>query len=500
MSQIDKQSILSQLETLLSSVNVSTENTERLFFLLKTAENASIISTSILSELTSRIVDIDTSDSIKELVLLISATKLITPDRMLTIPNLVALDAFTDAIEGTVLFVEEENVPYIRKSNGTWVLIDPSLQPIKLENAYAWGNNTLGSLGDNTTASKSSPVSVVGGFTDWVQVSGGGGFGGNNHSLGLRANGTLWAWGNNANGQLGDNATAAKSSPVSVVGGFTDWIQASAGNSYHSLGLRANGTLWAWGSNSQGILGNNTNYDSSSPVSVVGGFTDWVQASAGGGHSLAVRANGTLWAWGYAGSGQLGDNDAAINPGGMRKSSPVSVVGGFTDWVQASAGGGHSLAVRANGTLWAWGYNGRGQLGDNTITNRSSPVSVVGGFTNWVQASAGTSHSLGLRANGTLWAWGNNSQGRLGDNTVVSKRSPVSVVGGFTDWIQASAGYHSLGLRANGTLWAWGFNGQGRLGDNTIVNKSSPVSVVGGFTNWVQANAGYSHSLGVRGG
>ena len=372
-------------------------------------------------------------------------------------------------------------------SNGTTWNINNIL--VKLDtNAYAWGNNTYAQLGDNTAVSKSSPVSVVGGFTDWVQLSGG-----SYHSLGVRANGTTWAWGRGQNGRLGDNTIATKSSPVSVVGGFTDWIQVSAGGE-HSLGIRSNGTAWAWGINTSGRLGDNTIIAKSSPVSVVGGFTDWVQVSAGSSHSLGVRANGTAWGWGLGTTGRLGDNTI------ISKSSPVSVVGGFTDWVQVSAGDTHSLGVRANGIAYAWGAATTGRLGDNTIISKSSPVSVVGGFTDWVQVSAGSSHSLGIRANGTAWAWGSGGFGRLGDNTAVSKSSPVSVVGGFTDWVQVSAGSgFTLGLRANGTAWAWGTNTYGQLGDNTAVSKSSPVSVVGGFTNWVQIGLGAmaNHSTGI---
>jgi len=146
------------------------------------------------------------------------------------------------------------------------------------------------------------------------------------------------------------------------------------------------------------------------------------------------------WAWGLSYRGRLGDNSA------IDRSSPVSVVGGFTDWCQLSAGGAHSLGVRSNGTAWAWGYNS-GRLGDNTTISRSSPVSVVGGFTDWYQVSAGDAHSLGVRTNGTAWSWGNNSQGRLGDDSTISRSSPVSVVGGFTDWYQVSTGsYHTLGI------------------------------------------------------
>jgi alpha-tubulin suppressor-like RCC1 family protein len=128
-------------------------------------------------------------------------------------------------------------------------------------------------------------------------------------------------------------------------------------------------------------------------------------------------------------------------------------------------------------------------------------VSVVGGYTDWVQVSAGDRHNLGIRANGTAWAWGYNLYGRLGDGTTVSKSSPVSVVGGFTDWVQVSANIHSVGLRLNGTAWGWGGNGSGRLGDGTVTSRLSPASVIGGFGNfndWVQLNAGGAFSVGIR--
>ena len=134
------------------------------------------------------------------------------------------------------------------------------------------------------------------------------------------------------------------------------------------------------------------------------------------------------------------------------QSSPVSVVGGFTDWCQISTGYGHSAAVRTNGTIWAWGYGHQGQIGDNAgVVQRSSPVSVVGGFTNWCQASAGANDSFGVRTNGTLWAWGNNGTGRLGDGTTTNRSSPVLVAGNYTDWFRVACspkGYQTLAIRS----------------------------------------------------
>jgi len=418
----------------------------------------------------------------------LNEVNIIVVDTVEDLPNL----KYATFPSGMIYFINNIGIFAINSTN-KWLTLDGiTLRTDIFGLVWGWGLGTLGRLGDNTAVNKSSPVSVVGGIIDWCQVSAG-----SNFSLGVRQSGTAWAWGANG-GQLGDNTVVSRSSPVSVVGGFTDWCQVSAGG-IHSLGVRQNGTAWAWGCNGQGRLGDDTPSTRSSPVSVVGGFTDWCQVSAGGSHSLGVRQNGTAWAWGCNSQGRLGDNTAT------NRSSPVSVVGGFTDWCQASAGGSHSLGVRQSGTAWAWGLNYQGQLGDNTATNRSSPVSVVGGFTDWCQISAGCLHSLATRQNGTAWAWGYNSCGRLGDNTTTTKTSPVSVVGGFTNWCQVSAGRdHSLGVRQSGTAWAWGSNRdtfnaiQGQLGDNTTENKSSPVSVVGGFTDWYQVSASYSHSLGLR--
>jgi alpha-tubulin suppressor-like RCC1 family protein len=354
--------------------------------------------------------------------------------------------------------------------------------------AYSWGENTFGQLGDNTTIQKTAPVPIVGNFSDWCQVSSSG-----FHTLGLRINGTIWAWGANGDGRLGDETTIFKSSPVLVAGEFTDWCQISNGLR-HSVAIRSNGTAWSWGCNNYGQLGSGDTVSYSSPVSVVGGFTDWCQVSGAYSISLGLRSNGTLWSWGLNTDGRLGTGDT------VTYSSPVSVVGGFTDWCRIQTSGSrHAVAIRSDGTAWSWGCNSFGSLGDGTTVTTSSPVSVIGGFTDWCQISAGVASNLGLRSNGTLWSWGSNAQGRLGTGDTVTYSSPVSVVGGFTDWCQISAGFrHGVALRTNGTSWAWGCNTQGQLGDGTTEDKSSPVSVIGGFTDWTYVSGGGCHTTAIR--
>ena len=353
--------------------------------------------------------------------------------------------------------------------------------------AWTWGCNSYGQLGECTPTNRSSPVPVVGGFSDWCQISAG-----RCVTAAVRTSGSAWAWGRNGYGQLGDNTVTNRSSPVSVVGNFSDWCQIS-NNGPHTAAVRTGGSAWAWGFNLNGQLGDNTVTQRSSPVSVVGGFTSWCQVSAGLAHTAAVRTNGSAWAWGYNYNGRLGDNTTT------NRSSPVSVVGGFSDWCQISAGSCHTAAVRTGGSAWSWGFNNSGQLGDNTSTSRSSPVSVVGGFTNWCQISAGLAHTAAVRTSGSAWDWGNNYGGRLGDNTVTNRSSPVSVVGGFSDWCQISAGrYHTAAVRTSGSAWSWGYNNVGQLGDNTVTHRSSPVSVLGGCTNWCQISAGFRHTAAIR--
>ena len=385
----------------------------------------------------------------------------------------------------------------VTNGNGS-ITIDYCVPIVYNNSAWAWGAPGGGKLGDNTTVAKSSPVSVVGGFTDWCQVSGGQ----NDQLVALRENGTAWAWGCNGDGRLGDGTTDNKSSPVSVVGGFTNWSKVAMGAS-HTVGLRQDGTMWAWGNTTDGGLGTNNATSTSSPVSVVGGFTDWCQIAAGNKTSFGIRTNGVLYAWGYNNSGRLGDNTTT------NRSSPVSVVGGFTDWCGVH-NTNHTLAVRTNGTVWAWGCGYTGQLGNGQFGSfgnynlRSSPVSVVGGITNFCQVAGGFRQSLGVRTNGTLYSWGwqaasGAGSGTLGHNNNCCQNSPVVVVGGFTDWCQVDAGYnHSIALRQNGTVWSWGYSNQGSLGNGCNTNVSSPVSLVGGFTDWCQITASGNGGTGIR--
>jgi alpha-tubulin suppressor-like RCC1 family protein len=343
---------------------------------------------------------------------------------------------------------------------------------------WAWGLNNFGQLGDGTTTQRSSPVQI-GTATIWVSVSAG-----DDYTIGLRSDGTLWAWGRNNYGLLGDGTNTGRNSPVQI-GTATNWVRASAGGD-HTIGLRSDGTVWAWGDNSSGQLGDGTTTQRNSPVQI-GTATNWVSVSTSRNHTIGLRSDGTLWAWGDNYYGQLGDGTTTY------RTNPVQI-GTATNWVSVSAGGYHTTGLRSDGSLWAWGYNGEGQLGDGTTTDRINPVQ-IGTATNWVSVSGGRFHSIGLRSDGTLWAWGRNSYGQLGDGTTTTRTSPISSSSPLNIWLTIAEGvYHTIGIKIDGTLWTWGSNTSGQLGDGTTNARNTPAQV-GTDTDWVSAAAGHGHSL-----
>jgi alpha-tubulin suppressor-like RCC1 family protein len=421
-----------------------------------------------------------------------AALDTLTDDRVNSLNLIDDLPEAYDVSPGTIFFVKEINTLVYASARNKWKGLDGRVlreDPIR---ALSWGNNSNARLGDGTTTDRSSPVTVVGGITNWSQVSASIHSPlSSNHILGI-AGGVAYGWGNNIDGRLGDGTTILRSSPVTVVGGITNWSQVSAGGSRHSAGI-AGGVAYAWGYNGQGRLGDNTTINRSSPVTVVGGITNWSQVSAGNVSTLGI-AGGVAYAWGNNENGKLGDNTIIV------RSSPVTVVGGITNWSQVSAGDTHSIGI-ASGIAYAWGNNSNGRLGDGSAVMTSSPVTVTGGITNWSQVSAGAFHSLGI-ANGIAYAWGaasGSSLGVLGNNSGFTvATSPVTVVGGITNWTELSAGrYHSLGI-AGGIAYAWGNNSNGRLGDNTVITRSSPVTVVGGITSWTHVSGGSSESFAIK--
>ena len=352
---------------------------------------------------------------------------------------------------------------------------------------WVWGSEGNGQLGDNlNTGARSIPAQNLTTNAEWVSLAAN-----TAQSAGVKADGTLWTWGYDNYGQLGIGSLVSKSSAVQTIAGGTNWKQASCGNQMMSA-VKTDGTLWCWGYGAFGSMGDNTNVSKSSPVQTITGGTNWSTTAVGYSTVYGIKTDGTLWCWGRNSSGGLGDNTV------VNRSSPVQTVTGGTNWSKVSSLYMHVAAIKTDGTLWLWGINSSGQLGNGTTTNRSSPAQTVAGGTNWSQVAAGQDSTSAIKTDGTLWSWGINTYGQLGDNTVTSKSSPVQTVAGGTTWSKVAVGSHVAAIKTDGTLWLWGQGGFGHLGDGTLVHKSSPVQTVAGGTNWKLIACGYRHTLAAK--
>jgi len=300
----------------------------------------------------------------------------------------------------------------------------------------------------------------------------------------IKTDGTLWSCGYNVRGDLGQNSTSPGyySSPVQIPG---SWSSGNIGGYSYccSHGIKTDGSLWGWGQNEDGCLGTNQAHELkvSSPAQV-GTDTTWGAIRGGSGYVLTFKTNGQLFAWGQNEKGQLGLNNKTA------RSSPCEI-GGDTDWTSniTLTHAGTSLAVRTNGTLWSWGYNGSGVLGTNQAFSPSkrawsSPVQ-IGTDTTWGDAKLGEAFvNFGVvKSDGTLWTWGRGSHGQNMQNNSISLSSPTQVPG--TNWAYYSGSYyHALAGKTDGTLWAVGKNEAGAFGIPSIANDasfSSPVQVAG---------------------
>jgi alpha-tubulin suppressor-like RCC1 family protein len=356
-------------------------------------------------------------------------------------------------------------------------------------NLWGWGINDVGQLGDNTIIYKSSPVQTVAFGTNWKQVSVG-----SSHTAAIKTDGSLWCFGRNNFGKLGDNATTNRSSPVQTTTYGTNWKQTSCGQS-HTAAIKTDGTLWSWGQNYlYGQVGDNTTINRSSPVQDITLGKNWSQVSCCSNYSLAIKTDGTLWGWGQNSNGQLGDNTTGS------KSSPSQTITLGTNWKQVYAGAYHCAAVKTDGTLWCWGNNLQyGALGDNTIILRSSPVQTVAFGTNWKQVACGYNNTAAVKQDGTLWCWGYNVYGQLGDGTITHRSSPVQTVAYGKNWKQVSCGDRTtVAIKTDGTLWCWGYNYQGQLGNNTVGSTLSPVQTIMYGTNWKQVSCGGSNTAAIQ--
>jgi len=350
---------------------------------------------------------------------------------------------------------------------------------------FTWGNNQEGNLGHNNITAYSSPKQIPG-STAWKAGWGQGNHDDGYNSAAVKTDGTLWTWGRNSYGVMGintpsSNPTAKYSSPVQVPG--TTWSQVAISGGV-AFAVKTDGTLWGWGGNGNGALGQNDVVSRSSPVQIPGTTWSYVVSSGSGG--LALRTDNTLWAWGYGASGRLGLN------ANTNYSSPTQIPG--TTWSKITVISAGAFGIKTNGTLWAWGANDNGMLGLNAASpaKQSSPTQIPG--TTWALLAGRYRGGIATKTDGTLWTWGYGWDGGLGVPSAgeTDRSSPVQVPG--TTWattgeskIMGNLGFCGA-IKTNGTLWMWGHNNQGELGQENTTIVSSPVQV-GSRTDWDQVGS-----------
>lgn len=318
--------------------------------------------------------------------------------------------------------------------------------------------------------------------TCFVQIASGVDF-----SAGVKADGTLWTWGNNTYGQLGIGNITSQFEPRQV-GTATNWKFVATGL-YHTMALKTDGTLWAWGRNNEGRLGTGPGSDNVLTPVQIGTAANWKTVAGGRDFTIALKTDGTLWAWGSNAHGQIGDNTTTS------RLTPRQI-GTATHWKEVYTTRGSSHAVTNNGTLWSWGDNSEGQLGVGGINNMFVPT--VTSMTNVQAFAAGAFHAMAIKTNGTLWVWGSNEQGQLGNNTTSNAYTPIQI-GNNETWKVVGAGiYHSMAVNTNNMLYTWGLNSNGQLGINSTTNKWVPTAA--NMDGVIAVTGGENHTLALQEG
>jgi len=329
-------------------------------------------------------------------------------------------------------------------------------------NAYCWGANSAGQLGDGTSDDRVNPIAVSGGHT-FTAISAG-----SAHSCGLTASGQVYCWGLNNFGQLGDGTNVQHDIPVMVAGGH--FFTAISAGLDHTCGLTLAGDAYCWGGNEYGLLGNLTNDDSNVPIAVVSPDT-FTTISAGYEHTCALDLTGEAFCWGRNQFGQLG---IGIGDPDKHRTAPDRVNGGLT-FTKIATGGDHTCAVTTAGDAYCWGLGDLGQLGNGSTVDQGIPTLVAGGHV-FTDVSAGTDHSCAVATAGPH-CWGYNFFGQLGDVSNIDRNTPVIVSGGHALMVISAGGAHSCGLTTEGRAYCWGRNAEGALGDGTTTDSNAPIPV-----------------------
>lgn len=308
----------------------------------------------------------------------------------------------------------------------------------------------------------------------WLEVAAG-----RQHSVAIKIDGTLWTWGRNNYGQLGNGTNIESNTPIQI-GTAGNWVAVAAGYN-HCLALDANGILWAWGRNGNGQLGNGSSTSSNVPV-LVTGSSIWNKITAKGYASAGIKSDGTLWEWG----------DAPIEGGGSYTQKEPALIDLSENWISVSLGWEHGLAIKSDGSLWAWGWNGEGQFGNGVLSIGATWPVLIDNQNNWTEVVAGQYHSIGIKSNGTMWVWGDNYYGQLGIGSTVDVPTPTQI-GTANNWTKIAAGYnHSFAINNTGVLSAWGMGTAGILGTGNVSSAHAPQQV---GMNISKVSAGEEHSV-----
>lgn len=329
---------------------------------------------------------------------------------------------------------------------------------------WGWGQNSHGELGDGSTSHKYIPTQIST-DTNWKSISAG-----TLHTMALKSDGTLWGCGSNTSLQLG-NGDNTNVLTLTQLGTANNWKTICAGY-YHTMAIKEDGSLWGWGSNGDGFVGNGTTLSQNLPVQIGSSSSSWKSVTTGTQHTVAIKTDGTLWAWGHNLYGQMGNGTS-----GLAFPLVPTQVGTDSNWQSASAQGYRTLAMKTDGTIWAWGINSHGQLGIGTSTDVYVPTQ-IGINNDWKSIHAGVLTSFAIKNDGTLWAWGNNdgNDGLFGNGTTVSSTIPVQI-GTEEDWLTIAVGRHAVALKNNGNLNSWGYNPYGGIGNDTTETSYVPISV-----------------------
>jgi alpha-tubulin suppressor-like RCC1 family protein len=311
--------------------------------------------------------------------------------------------------------------------------------------------------------------------------------GGYNHTAAINNDGTVWTWGNNDYGRLGDGTYTTRYSPIQVKD-LTNIISIGTGSNY-TVALKNDGTVWTWGYNGNGELGIGSYQSESNAPVQVRDLSNIVAIAAGSSHTVALKNDGTVWAWGSNGYGRLGDGTST------QRRYPVQV-SNLTDVIAIAAGPEHTVAVKKDGTVWAWGYNYYGQLGNGTTNNSSVPVQVKN-MSDVTAVSCGYYHTVALKSDGTVWAWGYGGHGQLGIGWQSTVDSPIQVQS-ISNIASIAAGHaHTVAVKNDGTVWTWGYNSSGQLGNGTNEPNNVPIQL-SNISDVTSVNAGSEYTMAIK--